>query len=47
MQHNYLGLSFRNLRRNLKYTLINLFGLAVGMACCFLILNLSALRTKF
>lgn len=39
MRHNYLALAFRNLRRNLKYTLINLFGLVVGMACCFLILT--------
>lgn len=39
MQHNYFALAFRNLRKNLKYTLINLFGLALGMACCFLILT--------
>lgn len=39
MKQNYIALAFRNLRRNLKYTLINLFGLSIGMACCFLILT--------
>jgi putative ABC transport system permease protein len=38
MQHNYLALAFRNLRKNAKYSLINLIGMTVGMACCFLIL---------
>ncbi|MBL7783548.1 MAG: ABC transporter permease [Saprospiraceae bacterium] len=38
MQQNYLSLAFRNLRKNRKYTLINLIGMSVGMACCFLII---------
>lgn len=38
MQNNYLTLAFRNLRKNGKYTLINLVGMTVGMACCFLLL---------
>ena len=39
MQNNYLKLAFRNLAKNKKYTLINLVGMTVGMACCFLILT--------
>ncbi len=39
MQHNYLALALRNLRKNGKYTFINLVGMTVGMACCFLILT--------
>ncbi len=38
MQNNYLQLAFRNLRKNAKYSMINLVGMTVGMACCFLIL---------
>lgn len=34
-----ISLAFRNLRKNGKYTLINLVGMTVGMACCFLILT--------
>ncbi len=37
MIRNYLKIAFRNLSKNLNYTLINVFGLAFGMACCFLI----------
>ncbi len=39
MQNNYLRLALRNLRKNGKYTAINLVGMTVGMACCFLILT--------
>jgi putative ABC transport system permease protein len=35
---NNLKLALRNLLKNGKYTAINLFGMTVGMACCFLIL---------
>ena len=35
---NYLKLAFRNLFKNGKYTVINLVGMTVGMASCFLIL---------
>ena len=38
MIKNYISLAFRNLRKNLKYTTINLIGMSVGMACCFLIM---------
>ncbi|HFA48307.1 MAG TPA: FtsX-like permease family protein [Bacteroidetes bacterium] len=35
---NYLKISFRNLWKNRAYTFINLSGMAVGMACCFMLL---------
>ncbi len=34
---NYLKIAFRNVRRHKAYSIINITGLAVGMACCFLI----------
>ena len=39
MQHNYFKFALRNLLKNGKYSFINLFGMTVGMACCFLILT--------
>jgi len=38
MFKNYFKIAIRNLRRHKGYTLINLAGLAVGMACGALIL---------
>ncbi len=38
MLKNYLKIALRNLRRHRAYTFINVTGLAVGMACCLLIL---------
>ncbi len=38
MFKNYLKIALRNLRRHKGYTFINLAGLAVGMACCALML---------
>jgi len=38
MLKNYLLIAARNLRKNLAYSFINIFGLAVGMACCGVIL---------
>ena len=38
MLKNYLIIAFRNLKRHALYSTINILGLAVGMACCFLIL---------
>ncbi len=38
MLKNYLTVAFRNLLRNRLYTAINIFGLAVGLASCILIL---------
>jgi len=37
MLKNYLKVAFRNSRRNPVYTLINVVGLGVGIACCVLI----------
>ncbi len=38
MLKNYLKIALRNLRRHKAYTFINVLGLAVGLACCLLIL---------
>ena len=38
MLQNHLSLALRNLRKSAKYTTINLVGMSVGMACCFLIM---------
>jgi len=40
MLRNYLKIAARNLRNHKAYTLINVSGLAVGMACCLLIFML-------
>jgi putative ABC transport system permease protein len=42
MLHNYLKVAFRNLTHNSVYSLINIAGLAVGLASSVLI----ALRTE-
>ncbi len=38
MIKNYLKITFRNLKKHKGYSLINISGLAIGMACCILIL---------
>ncbi len=38
MFYNYLKLTLRNLRKHPSFTLINVAGLALGVACCMLIL---------
>lgn len=38
MINNYLKVAFRNILRHKVYSLINIFGLAIGMALCLLIL---------
>jgi len=37
MLRNYIKIAWRNLTQHKSYTLINILGLAVGMACCVLI----------
>ena len=37
MLKNYLKVAFRNLWKNKKFSFINIFGLATGMACSLLI----------
>lgn len=39
MLKNYLKTAFRNLIKNRQYTIINILGLAIGMAACLLILH--------
>jgi putative ABC transport system permease protein len=38
MLRNYFKIALRNLWRHKSYSFINISGLAVGMACCLLIL---------
>ena len=38
MFRNHLKVALRNVRRNLAFSMINVSGLAIGMACCILIL---------
>ena len=38
MLKNYLKIALRNFRKHKIYTFINIFGLAIGIACCILIL---------
>ncbi|MCU0355689.1 MAG: ABC transporter permease [Cytophagales bacterium] len=38
MFYNYLKIALRNLRRNKVYSLINIAGLSIGLACCMLII---------
>ena len=37
MWHNYLKIAWRNILRGKSFSLINIFGLAVGMTCCMLL----------
>jgi len=37
MIRNYLTIALRNLRKNRIFSLINIFGLAIGLTCCLLI----------
>ena len=37
MFKNYITVAFRNLKRYKAYSIINISGLALGMACCILI----------
>jgi len=39
MLRNYLKIAFRNLWKQRIFSTINVLGLAVGMACCFLIVQ--------
>lgn len=39
MLKNYLKITLRNIKRNKAFSFINIAGLAIGMACCILIVN--------
>jgi putative ABC transport system permease protein len=47
MFFNYLKVAFRNLLRNRVYSLINLGGLAHGLACCLLIVSFIGYEYSF
>ncbi len=47
MIKSYLKIAYRNLKRNRGYTFINIAGLAVGMACCLLLLQYVAHELSF
>ena len=38
MFRNYMKIAFRNIKRQKVYSFINISGLAVGLACCIIIL---------
>ncbi len=38
MFRNYLKIAVRNLRKNIAFSVINIAGLSIGLACCTLIL---------
>jgi len=39
MFKNYLHIALRNIKKHKGYSLINILGLAIGMACCILIFS--------
>lgn len=47
MFKNYLLIAVRNLSKNLGYTSINVFGLAIGLACCLLVTLYIRFETSF
>src|SRR6476661_7313842 len=47
MFKNYFKIVFRSLRRNRTYTLINIAGLAVGIAVCMMIFIIIQFQTSF
>ena len=38
MFSNYLKIAGKNLRKNITFSVINIAGLSIGLACCILIL---------
>ncbi len=47
MLRNYLLIAWRNLRKHKTFSLINVLGLAIGMAACLLILQYVTFQTSF
>ena len=47
MIKNYFKTAFRNLRRNKSYAVINMLGLAIGIAACLLIFLVVRFETSF
>lgn len=47
MFKNYFKTAWRNLRKNKTYSIINIAGLAIGMAACIVIMLYCILREEF
>ena len=47
MFRNYLKIAFRNVKRHKAYAFINIAGLAIGMACCILIISFIATELSY
>lgn len=47
MLRNYLVTAYRNLKRNRAYTLLNIFGLAMGLGCVLVIFRYISFHTSF
>ena len=47
MLKNYLKIAYRNLMKNKIFSLINIFGLAFGIAVCILIFQYVALENSY
>ncbi|MCB0842232.1 MAG: ABC transporter permease, partial [Bacteroidetes bacterium] len=47
MFRNYFITTYRNLKRNWSYTLINVLGLGLAMACCIVAFLINAVNFNF
>ena len=47
MIKNYFKLAFRNLVKRKGYSLLNIFGLAIGITCCLLIFQYVAFERSY
>jgi len=47
MFKNYLKIAFRNVKKHKAYAFINIAGLAIGMACCILIVSFIAAELSY
>jgi putative ABC transport system permease protein len=47
MIQNYLKITLRNIQRNKAFSIINIAGLAIGMACCIVIVNYIVFESSY
>ncbi|HMG10602.1 MAG TPA: ABC transporter permease [Mucilaginibacter sp.] len=47
MIHNYFKIAWRNLRKHKFYTLINIFGLSLGISCCIILFQFITYHLSF
>ena len=47
MLKNYLKITLRNMKRNKAFSFINIAGLAIGIACCILIVNYVVFESSY